>query len=138
MTLRRDRVRLPGGAVIEDFCVLEYPAWVNVLAVAPDDRAVLVRQYLHPVGRVDFELPGGVADPADPSPEAAARRELLEETGYGGGAWRPRGVTFPNSGTHTNLVYSFLAEGVELVAPPAPEPTEQIEVVPTAVADPPV
>jgi 8-oxo-dGTP pyrophosphatase MutT (NUDIX family) len=135
LTLRQDRVRLPGGAVIDEYFVLEYPAWVNVVAVTPDDRVVLVRQYRHGLGRVDFELPAGVVDAADASPEAAARRELLEETGYGGGAWRPLCVTSANPGTHSNLTHSFLAVGVRPAAPPAPDATEDIRCLTVPVAE---
>lgn len=129
LTLRQDRVRLSSGAVIDDYFVLEYPPWVNVVAVTPDDRVVLVRQYRHGLGRVDFKLAAGVVDAGDSSPEAAARRELLEETGYRGGDWRPLMVASANPSTHSNLTYSFLALGVERVALPSPEVTEDIEVL---------
>jgi 8-oxo-dGTP pyrophosphatase MutT (NUDIX family) len=135
MTLRQDRVRLPNGAVIDDFFVLEYPVWVNVVAVTPDDRLVLVRQYRHGLGRVGVELPAGAADPGDTSPEDAARRELLEETGYGGGTWSPLCVVSANAGTHNNLAHCFLAIGVEPLAPPSPEATEDIQVLTVPVAD---
>jgi len=133
LTLRRDRVRLPGGAVIDDYYVLEYPAWVNVVAVTTDDRLMLVRQYRHGLGRVGVELPAGVVDAGDACPEAAARRELLEETGYGNGTWRPLCVASANTGTHSNLTYSFLAVGVEPVAPPGPEPTEDLRVLTASI-----
>ena len=108
---------------------------MNVVAVTPDDRVVLVWQYRHGLGRVGVELPAGVVDAADPSPEVAARRELLEETGYGGGAWRPLGVASANPATHSNLTYSFLAVGVEPVAPPAPEATEDIRILTASAAE---
>jgi 8-oxo-dGTP pyrophosphatase MutT (NUDIX family) len=135
LTLRQDRVRLPGGAVIDEYFVLEYPAWVNVVAVTPDDRVVLVRQYRHGLGRVSVELPAGVVDPDDPSPEAAARRELLEETGFGGGTWSSLCVASANPGTHSNLSYSFLAVGVEPIAEPTPEATEDLRVLTAPVAE---
>jgi 8-oxo-dGTP pyrophosphatase MutT (NUDIX family) len=136
MTLRQDRVRLPSCVVIDDFFILQYPEWVNVVAVTPDDRLVLVRQYRHGLGRVGVELPVGVVDSHDPSPEDAARRELLEETGYGGGTWSPLCVVSANAGTHNNLAHSFLAVGVEPGAPPSPEATENLRVltVPVTVA----
>ena len=88
LTVRRDRVRLPAGAVLDDYHVLEYPAWVSVVAVTPDDRLVLVRQYRNGVGAVHDELPAGTVEPGDPDSLAAAKRELLEETGYGAGSGR--------------------------------------------------
>jgi 8-oxo-dGTP pyrophosphatase MutT (NUDIX family) len=135
LTLRQDRVRLPTGAVIDEYFVLEYPPWVNVVAVTPADQLVLVRQYRHGLGQVSVELPAGVVDPGDPSPETAARRELLEETGYGGGAWSALCVASANPSTHNNLSYSFLAVGVEPVASPAPEATEDLRVFTAPVAE---
>ena len=62
------------------------------------------------------------------TPEHSARRELLEETGYAGGTWRQFFLTSANPTNHNNLVYTFLAEGVELVAEQHTEAGEDIEV----------
>ncbi len=128
LTIRQDRVRLPRGAVIEEYFVLEYPPWANVVAITSDERVVLVRQYRHGLGRVCIGLPSGVVDPGDSSPESAARRELLEETGYGGGDWVSLCVASANPSTHSNLTHSFLAIGVRKIASPAPEETEDVHV----------
>lgn len=86
LTARRDKVRLPDGRVNDEYYVLEYPDWVNVIAITPDDRFVLVRQYRHGLGRTSFELCAGVCEKGE-TPEESARRELFEETGYTGGEW---------------------------------------------------
>jgi 8-oxo-dGTP pyrophosphatase MutT (NUDIX family) len=88
----------------------------------------MVRQYRPGIGGVYFELPAGVVDPSDADPEAAARRELAEETGYGGGRWSPLMRLSANSSTNTNLSHAFLAEGVEPLAAAAPEATEDLRV----------
>lgn len=87
-TVRHECVELPGGAHVPDYYVFEYPAWVNVIAITRDGLFVMIDQYRHGLGRTDYELAAGVCDPDDASPLEAARRELLEETGFGGGRWR--------------------------------------------------
>ena len=79
--VRIDHCELPDGQVIEGF-VLEYHDWATVVALTPDNQVVMERQYRHGIQKILLELPGGVIDDSDASPLEAARRELLEETGY--------------------------------------------------------
>lgn len=126
-TVRVDRVQLPSGTIIPKYWITEHPPWVNVVAVTGDDRVVLIRQYRHGIGRVDFEIPAGTSDPEDASPEAAARRELLEETGYRGGTWSLLMTLSANPALQDNLTYTFLAEGVT-AGTASPEVSEDIRV----------
>lgn len=127
MTLREDTVLLPNGARIEDYFVFEYPDWVNALAITTENEFVLVRQYRHGNEGVHYELPGGVADPGEPHLEGA-QRELLEETGYGGGEWRHWISISPNPATHTNTCHIFLATGVQKMKNQELDTTEEIAV----------
>lgn len=81
LRLRKDRIELADGTVIEDYYVRESRGFVIVFAVTPDDRVVLVRQYKHGIGQELLELPAGAID-AGEEPVACALRELAEETGY--------------------------------------------------------
>jgi len=128
LTLRQDNVRLPNGVTIDEYSVLEYPDWVNVIAVASNGRVVLVRRYRHGIRAVRYELPAGVHDATDASPEEAARRELLEETGYGGGEWSLLSVLSANPGTHPNRTSTYLATGVPRMQEPQLEATEDLRV----------
>ena len=132
LTVRQDTVRLPNGGFMPDYYVFEYPNWVNVVAVTTDGQLILVRQYRHGIAAVGYELCAGTVDPADGTSEVglllAARRELLEETGYGGGDWQPFMTTSANTGTHTNLNYTFLATGVSWQQPQTLDDTEDIMV----------
>lgn len=133
-TVRVDRVQLPSGTIIPRYWINEYPPWVNVVAITPNDEAVLIRQYRHGVGAVHFEIPAGTTDPEDTSLESAARRELLEETGYGGGTWSHLMTLSANPALQNNLTHTFLAEGVSAGAA-SPEESEDIRVHLVPVAE---
>jgi 8-oxo-dGTP pyrophosphatase MutT (NUDIX family) len=134
-TVRVDRVELPTGAVIAEYWVSEFLPWVNVVAVTPDDQVLLIRQYRHGLGQVHFEIPAGTTDPGESSLEDAAKRELLEETGYGGGRWSPLMTLSANPALQNNLTHTFLAEGVVPLAPPNPGAGEDLRLHPVPVGE---
>lgn len=127
MNLRQERVQLPSGNIVPEWFVLEFPDWVNVIAITRDGHFVMEDQYRHALGRTDFELVAGVIDPGE-TPLQAAQRELSEETGYGGGQWQLFMTISPNPTNHTNMSYTFLATGVEPISAQHQEPTEDIHV----------
>lgn len=128
LTARRDRVLLPTGVIHEEYYVLEYPTWVNVIARTKEGKFVMVRQYRYGLGVTLTELCAGVAEKGE-EPEQAARRELAEETGYTGGRWRLLTVSSANPGSLNNLSYSFVAEDVELTEAQHLDATEDVDVV---------
>ena len=126
--LRSDRLRLPDGKVKDPYYVLERPDAAIIFPVTVGGEVVLVRQYRPPIERMELGLPAGLVEGGE-EPEAAARRELSEETGYGGGEWEPLGSLASSPSLKDNWAYLFLARGVEEVAPPDPDEHESIEVV---------
>lgn len=127
LTARVDTVELPNGVVQPEYYVLEYPTWVNVIAVRRDGRFVMVEQYRHGLADVFTELVAGVVEKGE-APLHAAQRELLEETGYGNGHWQQFSVLSANPSTMTNLTYTFLATDVEPVSGQHLDKTEDIAV----------
>ncbi|MBQ7056505.1 MAG: NUDIX hydrolase [Bacteroidaceae bacterium] len=127
LTARRDKLLLPNGKIHPEYYVLEYPDWVNVIAVTKDDDFVLVRQYRHGIRQTCFELVAGVVEQGE-APLDAAKRELLEETGFGGGRWTELMSIAPNASAMTNLSYSFLAVDVEKIDAQHLDETEDIDV----------
>lgn len=109
-TLRTDRCEMPDGRIKEDYYVLEYPNWVNAVALTADNTILMVRQYRHAAGIVSLEIPGGVID-GDEEPADAMRRELLEETGYKFDAMELVTVVYGNPATSNNHTYCYLATG---------------------------
>jgi 8-oxo-dGTP pyrophosphatase MutT (NUDIX family) len=130
LKVRSDSCRTLAGQVIEPYHVLEYPTWINVVALTPAREIVLAREYRHGAGRVLTGLPSGAMDPADATPEQAARRELREETGYTEGEFFELACDFANPANQDNLVRSFLALDVRKTDAPSLDPGEDIEVIP--------
>ncbi len=99
---------------------LRLPDYAAVLAITPDERVLIVRQYRPAVERYMLELPSGLVDPGE-TPEQAARRELLEETGYEAETLEVLGPMFPDTGRLGNRIWNCLATGARRVEGRAPE-----------------
>ena len=124
---RYDDMRNPLTKKILRRVVLESVDWVNMVALDGAGQSVMVRQYRFGTGVTTLETPGGMVDPGEDS-LTAARRELLEETGYSGGRWRYLGAVEPNPAIHNHLCHHWLAEGVERTQDPEMGAGEVIEV----------
>ncbi|MET4083832.1 ADP-ribose pyrophosphatase [Pedobacter sp. UYP30] len=109
-TLRVDTVELQGGAIKDDYYVLEYPNWVNAIAITEEGKIILVRQYRHAADIVSLEVPGGVID-GDELPEFAIKRELKEETGYTFKTCKLVAELYPNPATSNNKTFTYLLTG---------------------------
>lgn len=114
-TLRTDRCLMPDGRVVPSYFVLEYPDWVNAVAITEDNKVLIVKQYRHAAGVVSTEIPGGVIDEGE-LPLDAAKRELLEETGYQFDDLELMATVHPNPATANNVTHLYLARGGKKVA----------------------
>ena len=112
LRVRHDEVQLPDGRVNPEFYVIEYPDWVNIIAITEDGMFVMEKQYRYGINGTYYEIPAGGMEPGE-TPEQAARRELEEETGYVGGTWTPIMNASGNASTTNNMTHSFLAVGVK-------------------------
>ncbi|MGQ9574699.1 MAG: NUDIX hydrolase [Thermoguttaceae bacterium] len=126
--LRHDVYRFEPSGAEHQFVVLHSPDWVNVVPLTEDGQVVLVRQFRHGLREVTLEIPGGVID-AGESPQAAAQRELREETGYVAEGVRLLGRVVPNPAFQDNYAYMFVAEKCRRLSEPRPDPLEELEVL---------
>lgn len=82
VSIRQDTCELPNGVTLDDYYVVEENDVAVVFALTEDRQVILVEQYKHGIATTCMELPGGYLDSGTEDPAEAARRELLEETGY--------------------------------------------------------
>ena len=109
MRVRCDKVQLPDGRVHEEYYVLSYPSWVNVIAETEEGDIILERQYRHGLDIVSTEICAGVMEEGE-TPLEAAQRELEEETGYTGGKWKEIMTVAPNPGVIGQSLPLFLCQ----------------------------
>ncbi len=127
-------MRLGNGHEIDRFHVIHGPDWASVLCVTEASEVILVRQYRHGIASSSLELPAGVIE-AHETPEEAARRELVEETGYEASDWVRIQSVSTEPARHTTTAHFFCARGARQTRPPAPEETEVLELVKVPLAD---
>jgi len=135
LRVRTDDCVTAEGVEVSPFHVIEAADWSCTVALTKDLRLVLIREYRHARGLVIDGLPGGVIEAADATDEAGARRELLEETGYGGGRFLPVLATYPDPANFTNKAVGFLALDVEPMGAQVLDAAESIEIVLADFAD---
>ena len=135
-SVSRSRARSPHGGGEHDFYRIDASDWVNVVPLTPDGQVVMVRQYRHGSRAVTLEIPGGIVDPGE-TPAEAARRELLEETGYRAAGLEPTGGVNPNPALFGNRVHSFAAFDARPEREIRNGPTERtsVELLPLAGVD---
>jgi ADP-ribose pyrophosphatase len=134
-SIRADQVISPRTQQAHEVYVLDCTNWVNVIAVTPDQRLVMIEQYRHGSTTVELEIPGGMMDAKDASPEAAGVRELREETGYEGENPRLIGRVFPNPAIMSNTCSTVLLENCRCVHPVQFDHGEDLVTRLVAVAD---
>jgi 8-oxo-dGTP pyrophosphatase MutT (NUDIX family) len=125
--LKREAARTEDGSKRGEFYVLDSPNWVNVVPVTMDGQIVFVRQYRHGSRTISLETPAGLAEP-DEAVEAAAARELREETGYSAQSFTVLGSSYANPAFMNNRYTALLAEGVTLTDPTAFDEHEELEI----------
>lgn len=128
------RYRLPRTGSESTFSVIDSPDWVNVVALDKQENLILIRQFRVGTASFTLEVPGGMVDPGE-HPRDTAARELYEECGYRAERIVDLGFVEPNPAIFNNRAHMFLAEGCEHVGAQVLDEGEDIEVVPTPIAE---
>lgn len=110
--VREDFSEREGDEKMGKFFVCENPDWVNIIALTKNKEVILIEQFRHGIEEIILEIPGGMID-GDEKPETAARRELLEETGFSADEFILLGKSHPNPAIQNNEMFHYLAVNCE-------------------------
>ena len=127
--IQKKQVRSPRTGETREVQAIHFADWVLILALTPKEEVVMVRQYRHGTERIHLELPGGLVEPNDDTPELSAGRELLEETGFKANKITLIGECFPQPAILSNKCYFYLAQYAEAVQKQDLDAGEDIEIL---------
>jgi ADP-ribose pyrophosphatase len=134
LSVELHEVGLPDGRVIHVWPWIVTPDYVNVLAETHDGRFLCFRQTKYAVEGVSLAPVGGYIEPGE-APEAAARRELLEETGYASPDWIHVGTYAVDANRGVGKAYLFIARRATRVTSPSADDLEEQELLLLSRAD---
>ncbi len=126
--VRKDTVQLPSGKIVADYFVWESPDIATAVPVTKEGKFVLVRQYRHGTGKVMLQFPAGGINKNE-EPIEAAKREMLEETGYTSDRISPLSVVSVYPTKLTGLSYLFFAQNAHYIGGELNNENEATEVV---------
>jgi 8-oxo-dGDP phosphatase len=112
--IRRDRFDYGDGEIVREY--VDHTGAVAVLACDEADRVLLIKQYRHPIGARDWEIPAGLLDEHDELPLAAAQRELAEEADLAASHWNLLTEFFTSPGGSNEAIRVYLARGLSPTA----------------------
>lgn len=124
--ISKNQVKLPNGFEIEDYYVVENQDSVMVAATDEDNNLIMKKEYRLPVDEVLLELPAGAIEIEDDDCLYAAKRELLEETGYSSDDWVYMGETYDCPERCTSKLYLFWARNAIQIKNQSLDNTEDI------------
>ncbi|UUM12869.1 NUDIX hydrolase [Clostridiaceae bacterium HFYG-1003] len=127
--VQKDSVRLANGSAIDDFYAITIHDAAAVVAIDPEGNLILKTEYRYCSDRDLIEIPAGIVEENETDGLSAARRELLEETGYASDEWQYLGATIESSAKLTNYLHLYLATNCRKVSEQTLDATEEMDVL---------
>lgn len=131
LKVRKEVCQLPDGMILQDYYVTDSPDAAVIFGVTREDQVVLVRQYRHAAEQMTLELPAGLQSRHDINIAEAARRELMEETGYAADKLQKVAEFYMNPTRTAAKIHLYYASDMEKVSQPLNSGKEitEIEIV---------
>lgn len=126
LEVARESICLPDGRVIDDFYLISMPDYAAIVPLLPDGRVVTQRRYKHGSRAVTLGLPGGYLEPGE-EPLVAAKRELMEETGYQSEQWKFLGDFVVDANRGCGVAHMFLARDCITTSEPGSSDLEEVQ-----------
>jgi ADP-ribose pyrophosphatase len=123
----QDTVELPNSRIVDDYYRIEAPDYVLIYAKSNEGKVLVERQYKHGLGKITTTFPAGFIDKGE-QPLIAAKRELLEETGYHAKTWKHIGAFVLDGTRNYGKAHYFIAEDLEYISEPIKSDMEELEV----------
>ena len=129
LRVRSERIKLPSGIVLPDYYIIENRGWVGIVPITEDGRFLINRQYKHGIGEYVLEFPAGGIDEGEDDPLVAAKRELMEESGYSAEPDKIELLTemIANPTGAVTRIWWYLARDVRKTGEQKLDPAEEIE-----------
>jgi len=128
LTVEKHKIELPDGRIINDWPWIITPDYVNIVAVTADQKFICFRQTKYAVEGITLAVVGGHIEP-DELPFDAAKRELLEETGFATEEWIPLGNFPVDANRGVGKAYFYLALNVSKIKDPIEDDLEEQELL---------
>lgn len=128
LSVEKHSVQLPDGKIIPDWQIVITPDFVNVVAVTDENKFIIIRQYKYAVGGETLSIIGGYIEKNE-IPLYAAKRELLEETGYYSDEWISLGNFLVDSNRGCGNAHLFLAKNAKKISEPDSGDLEEQEII---------
>ncbi|RAL26535.1 NUDIX hydrolase [Thermoflavimicrobium daqui] len=132
ISVQVDQVKLPNGERGKRELV-KHPGAVGVIAITPDNKLVLVRQFRKPLEKTILEIPAGKLEP-DEDPQTCAFRELAEETGYQADSMNHVVSYYTSPGFANEIIHLYEAKGLT-TGSMQPDSDEFVELVELSLSE---
>ncbi len=127
LMVHKDRCEKTDGSIVEEYYTVERPNVAIIAAFTSNMDLVMIKQYRHPVKSTDFELPAGFIEPFETDIAQAAKRELLEETGYEAESLEKIQETYSSAGFMSNTLNFFIGFNAKKVAEQKLDDNEELQ-----------